>query len=106
MNLKLFLTATTESLAATVTMSAHDTTPGHIFSNWDLMVSITSNPISELLFGKAVFSPVKFAVSSKRTDASHPYYKKITQTCYFSDAKYSCHLYFPYSLQGKCQSYY
>ena len=33
MNLKLFLTATTESLAATVTMSAHDTTPGHIFSN-------------------------------------------------------------------------
>ena len=83
MNLKLFLTATTESLAATVTMSAHDTTPGHIFSNWDLMVSITSNPLSELLFGKAVFSPVKFAVSSKRTDASHPYYKKLLKLVIF-----------------------
>ena len=83
MNLKLFLTATTESLAATVTMSAHDTTPGHIFFNWDLMVSITSNPLNELLFGKAVFSPVKFVVSSKRIDASHPYYIKLLKLVIF-----------------------
>ena len=74
MKLWLFLTATTESLAATAKMSAQDTTPGQIFSNWDLIVSTTLNPLSELLLGPAVFSPVKVELSSKRTDASHPCY--------------------------------
>ena len=69
-----FLTATIESLAATAKMSAQDTTPRKIFSNWDLIVSTTSNPLSELLLGPAVFSPVKVEVSSKKTDASHPCY--------------------------------
>ena len=68
----IFLTATTESLAATATISAHETTPGHELSNWDLMVSMTSNPLTELLFGAAVFSPVKLDVSSNNIDASQP----------------------------------
>ena len=100
MNLKLFLTATTESLPATVTMSAHNTTPGHMFSNLDLMVFITSNPLGELLIEKAVFSPMKFAVPSKRTDAS-PLLHNITQTCYLSDAKYSYHLYIIFYIHYK-----
>ena len=70
-----FLTATTESLATTAKMSAQDTILGHKFSNWDLMVSITLNPLRELLLGPAVFSPVKVALSSRRTDASQPCYK-------------------------------
>ena len=64
------LTATTESRAATATMSAHDTTCGHILSSRALMLSITSNPRRELLFGTAVFSPVKVGVSSSSTEPS------------------------------------
>ena len=41
------LTATDESLAATARISAHETTPGHIFSSRDLALSITSNPLIE-----------------------------------------------------------
>jgi hypothetical protein len=66
-----FLTATTESLAATAKMSAHDTIPAHAVSTWDLTVSITSNPLSELLLGPATFSP---SLPSNSTDASHPCY--------------------------------
>lgn len=73
--LDFFLTATTESLAATAKMSAQDTVLGHKFSNWDLMVSITLNPLRELLLGPAVCSPVKVALSFRRTDASQPCYK-------------------------------
>ena len=71
------LTATTESLAATARMSAQETTPGHKLSTWDFMVSITSNPLNELTLGNAVFSPVKFDVSSSNTEASHPYNGKM-----------------------------
>ena len=66
------LTSTTESLAATAKMSAQETFPGHEASTFFLMVSITSNPLSELAFGPAFCSPVKFAVSSNSTEASHP----------------------------------
>lgn len=65
-------TATTESLAAIAKISAQETTPGQALSNCDLIVSITSNPLIELAFGPAVFSPVKSAVSSSRIDASQP----------------------------------
>lgn len=54
-------------------ISAHDTTPGHTASTLDLMLSTTLNPLMELLLGRAVFSPVKDEVSSRRTDASQPY---------------------------------
>jgi hypothetical protein len=37
------------------------------------MLSMTSNPRAEFLFGFAFFSPVKFDVSSNRIDPSHPY---------------------------------
>ena len=67
------LTATTESLAATASISAQETTPGHKLSTWDFMVSITSKPLMELALGNAVFSPVKLVVSSNSTDASHPW---------------------------------
>jgi hypothetical protein len=40
-------------------MSAHDTTCGQIPSTCALVLSITSNPHRELLFGTAVFSLVK-----------------------------------------------
>ena len=69
-----FLTATTESLAATAKMSAQDTTPGHKFSNWDLMVSITSKPLIDFLLGRASLSP---SLTSNSTDASHPCYKML-----------------------------
>lgn len=68
----LVLTAATESLAATARMSAQETTPGHMLSNWDFISSMTSKPLRELALGKELFSPVKFAVSSNKTDASHP----------------------------------
>lgn len=41
------LTATEASLAATATISAQETTPGHSFSTSDLASSITSNPLTE-----------------------------------------------------------
>ncbi|RDX62485.1 hypothetical protein CR513_59174, partial [Mucuna pruriens] len=53
-------------------MSAQDTTPSHKSSGLDFMMSITSKPLNELTFGKAVFSPVKVSVSFNSTDASHP----------------------------------
>ena len=52
----LVLTATDASLAATESMSAQETTPGHIFSTSRFAASMTSNPLVELLFGRAVFS--------------------------------------------------
>ncbi|WVY93865.1 hypothetical protein V8G54_032953 [Vigna mungo] len=62
----------TASLAATAKMSAQETTPWHMFSNLDFMLSITSKPLRELAFGNEFFSPVKVSVSSNNTDASHP----------------------------------
>lgn len=66
------LTATTESRAATARISAQETTLGHKLSSWDLMVSTTSNPLTEFALGFAVFSPVKLDVSSKRIEPSQP----------------------------------
>lgn len=60
-------------------ISAQETTPGHTFSTFDLILSITPNPLIELLFGPAVFSPVNEEVSSRRTDPSHPWNYKQKQ---------------------------
>ncbi|KAF7816543.1 serine-rich adhesin for platelets-like isoform X1 [Senna tora] len=57
-----------ESRAARVRISAQDTTPGHAFSTCALMSSITLNPLAELLFAAAVFSPMKLLVSSNNID--------------------------------------
>lgn len=66
------LTMTTESLAETAKMSAHDTTPGHAFSTAVFILSMTSNPLAEFRLGFAVFSPVKLDVSSNSNEPSHP----------------------------------
>lgn len=41
------LTATEASLAATATISAQETTPGHSFSTLDLASSMTPYPLTE-----------------------------------------------------------
>jgi len=66
------LTRTTESREAMSKISAHETTPGHIFSTSDLIASITSKPLTELLLAAAVFSPWKVGVSSSSIDPSQP----------------------------------
>jgi hypothetical protein len=54
-------------------ISAQETTGRlHALSTAALISSTTENPLIEFIFGKAVFSPVKFLVSSSRTDPSHP----------------------------------
>lgn len=63
----------TESLATTANMSAHETTlPWHAVFTADLTWSMTSNPLTELMFGRAVFSPWEVGVSSNRSDPSQP----------------------------------
>lgn len=63
---------TTESRAVMANKSAQETMPGHTFSTADLMLSTTSNPLTEFWFGAAVFSPVNVDVSSRRIDPSQP----------------------------------
>ena len=53
------------------------------------MVSITSNPLSEPALGVAVFST---PVPSNSTDASHPCYRIVKQTCYFPRTKFSIYV--------------
>ena len=76
-NLFNILTIATESRAATAKISAHDTTPGQEFSTEVLMLSTTSKPLAELLFGAANFSLwVMFPPWSNKIEASHPYNTK------------------------------
>ena len=63
------LTRSTESRAARANMSAQDTTPRHVASNWDLASSITSNPLRPKFCG-AVLSDDAPEI---KTEASHPY---------------------------------
>lgn len=63
---------TTESLAVMAKISAQETTPGQTFSTAVLILSMTSKPLAEFLFGIAFFSPVKFDVSSRNKEASQP----------------------------------
>lgn len=63
------LTKRTESCAAMARMSAHETTPLHELSTAVLMASTTSNPLAELMLGKANFSP---SFPSNKIDASQP----------------------------------
>ena len=67
------LTEAEASRAAIASMSAQETTPGHIFSTSDLTISITLKPLTESLFCNAVLSPVNEGVSSSKTEASQPY---------------------------------
>lgn len=65
-------TRITASLAAMVRISAHETIPGHSDSTMFLMPSMRSKPIKECILGGAFFSPLRVAVSSSKTDPSHP----------------------------------
>ena len=66
------LTIETESRAAMARISAQETMPGQAPSTLDLISSITLNPLTELAFGRAVFSPVNVDVSSSSIDPSQP----------------------------------
>jgi hypothetical protein len=83
------------SLVARVSMSAQDTTPGQTFSSTSLIWSILSKPFKDL-FGIACFSIAWFLfplLSSKRTEASHPWFKKPTtlRTTDIADGNYKIH---------------
>lgn len=69
------VTATTESRAATAKISAQETRLGvlHTLSTSDLILSITSKPLTEFAFGTAFFSLSMLGVSSRRIEPSHPY---------------------------------
>lgn len=82
----------TESREATANISAHETTPGHAFSTADLMLSTTSKPLAEFLFGTAFFSPMKLDVSSRRIDPSHPYPSFYIQISYIRSKSSSSHI--------------
>jgi hypothetical protein len=66
-------TKRTDSLAARVNISAHETVDEQAFSTSALILSMTSYPLTELRLGKAFFSPLKSIVSSKSIEASQPY---------------------------------
>ena len=67
----IYLTATTESRAATARMSAQETIPGHTASTCALMLLTTVKPLGfRLKFGPWVCSP---DVSFSRRDASQPW---------------------------------
>lgn len=66
------LTMTEESREERVKISAQDTTPGQTFSTLFFIDCMTLKPLTDLLFGAAVCSPLKLAVSAKRIDPSHP----------------------------------
>jgi len=61
------------SLAATASMSAHDTIPGHVFSSSLFASSIIPYPLADPRFGNAVFSLTIVGVSSSKIEASQPY---------------------------------
>ena len=52
------------------TISAHDTTPGHALSTELLILSTTTNPLTEFKLGRANFSPL---LVSNSIDALQPY---------------------------------
>ena len=58
------ITKQTASIATIVRISAHETTDGHELSTTDFMLSITSNPLTELQLGRAFYSLVMLAESS------------------------------------------
>lgn len=68
--------STIPSLVASARISAHDTVALQEASTLVLMVSITSKPLAEFLFGPAFFSPVNVAVSSNKIDPSQPFTKQ------------------------------
>jgi hypothetical protein len=79
------LTRSTESRAARANISAQDTTPGHVTSNWDLASSITSKPLRPKFCG-ALLSDDDPEI---KTEASHPY--KACKQKHMSDMKAENH---------------
>ena len=79
--INIYITRTTESRAAIARISAQDTVCGHSFSSALLISSITSYPLTELLFGNAPFSLTMLPLSSSSIDASHPCHTKYTFYC-------------------------
>jgi len=71
MGLEYIITRRTESLAAMASISAHETTPLHALSTAVLIVSTTSNPLTELILGNADFS--KSSPPSNNIDPSQPW---------------------------------
>ncbi|KAK7850991.1 hypothetical protein CFP56_043317 [Quercus suber] len=61
----------TESLAAKVTISTQETTPGQVFSNSVFTSSITSNPPTDR-FGVVAYSACLFDVESSNVEALQP----------------------------------
>jgi hypothetical protein len=68
-------TRETASRAASATISAQETTPGHFASNSALAASMTKNP-SKLKLGLASFSATFVEVEFINTDPSQPCLKK------------------------------
>ena len=66
------LTQKTASLAAMASISAQDTTPGHVASIFFFASSMISYP-RRLRFAGESFSAVLSFVESSRTEASHPF---------------------------------
>nr|AFK34358.1 unknown [Lotus japonicus] len=65
------------SLVASARISAHETVLLQEASTLVLMVSITSKPLAEFLFGAAFFSPTKVVpMSSNKIDPSQPFTKQ------------------------------
>lgn len=64
------ITSRTESLAAMATISAQDTTPLQALSTELLIVSMTSNPLTEFKLGRADFSTS--SPPSSNIDPSQP----------------------------------
>ena len=73
--IKLEHTRWTESLATMANISAQDTTPLHELSTELLILSMTSNPLAEFLFGVANFS-ISSSPSS-RIEPSQPWEPKM-----------------------------
>lgn len=65
-------TKITASLAAMANKSAHETIPGHSDSSLFFIRSTMSNPLRELTFNDAPFSPFSVIVLSSNTDPSQP----------------------------------
>lgn len=61
------------SLAANASISAQETTPGHMASSLAFILSTASNPLRLGLFGGESFSAVFDVVESISTEPSQPY---------------------------------
>lgn len=66
-------TKVTDIWDAIVSISAQETTPGQTLSNWIFILSITSKPLTELLFASDSFSLCIVGLLSNKSDPSQPF---------------------------------